>query len=52
MFKHFEKAEVSKSLYGFLDKYKPANSMIITKYFWGERKVEGSKIESIPIGYI
>ena len=51
-FQHFTKTQVNKSLYGFLDEYKPTKSIIITRDFWGERLFKQSKINFVPICYI
>ena len=50
-FQHFAGASVNKSLYGFLNAYKPAEALIITRDFWGEQ-LKRSKIKFIPICYI
>jgi len=51
-FQHFAGAKVNKSLYGFLDAYKPAEAVIVTRDFWGEKALKQSKIKFIPICYI
>ncbi|MGC8730608.1 MAG: DUF4143 domain-containing protein, partial [Candidatus Micrarchaeia archaeon] len=36
-FPHFSGTKVNKSFYSFLDTYKPADALMITRDFWGER---------------
>jgi uncharacterized protein len=50
-FQHFKDTNVNKSMYGFMGEYKPANVLIITKDFWGERTIKGSKVRFVPISY-
>ncbi len=51
-FQHFANAKVNKSLYGFLGEYKPAEALMITRDFWGERSFKQSKIKFVPICYM
>ncbi len=51
-FQHYSKPELTKSMYGFLDAYKPKECIVITKDFWGERRVAGSKITFVPVVYL
>jgi len=50
-FKRFEKPEMSRSLYSFISQYKPKYSILITKDFWGERKIDGTTVRFLPIAY-
>ena len=50
-FAHFIKPEMGKSLYGFIEQYKPYNGIVVTKDFWGERDAKGTKVKFIPITY-
>ena len=50
-FQHFAGASVNKSLYGFLNVYKPAEALMITRDFWGEQ-FKQSKIKFVPIYYM
>ena len=36
-FQHFTDTQVNKSLYGFLEESKPAQALMVTRDFWGER---------------
>ncbi len=51
-FQHFLGPKVGKSLYGFINEYKPGNCIIVTRDFWGEHTIKNSKIKFIPIAYI
>ncbi len=51
-FQHFTEPTLGKSMYGFLNEYKPPNCMIVTKDFWGEKDAAGTKVMFVPIGYL
>jgi len=51
-FKHFSKPEIGRSLYSFISQYKPNYSILVTRDFWGERKVDGTNVRFIPIAYL
>ncbi|MCL5412835.1 MAG: ATP-binding protein [Candidatus Marsarchaeota archaeon] len=51
-FQHFSNPSINRSMYGFLDEYKPQNGLIITKDLWGERRYRDTKMRFMPIGYL
>ncbi len=51
-FQRFTEAEIGRSLYGFLDEYKPGNCLVVTKDFWGESAAKGTKARFVPISYV
>jgi len=42
---------MSRSLYSFISQYKPKSSILITRDFWGERKIDGTNVKFLPIAY-
>ncbi len=51
-FQRFASPNVNRSLYGFLEAYKPAEAFMVTRDFWGERSFKQSKIKFVPICYM
>ncbi len=49
---HFQKEVVTKSMHGFLGPYKSRYGIIVTKDFWGQKKIGKSEIKFVPICYI
>ncbi len=47
----FKYAEISRSLKNFILAYKPKRALVLTKGFWGETKVEGTKVIFVPVWY-
>lgn len=50
-FRRFLEPEVGRSLYSFLGQYAPDDSTIITKGFWGEKRVGKTKVFFMPLCY-
>ena len=42
---------IGKSLYSFINKFKPSKAIILTKDYLGEEKIKGCKIKFIPLSY-
>lgn len=50
-FEEFKKEKIEKSLYSFIKAYSPKVAIVVTKNFWGEKKVNNTKVKFIPICY-
>lgn len=51
-FREFKKGKIERSMLSFLKTYKPERALVITKRFWGDLKVNKTKIKFVPICYI
>ncbi len=51
-FQRFKRPEVSRSLGGFLRSYHPDRCLVVTRDFWGRRKVGETEVAYVPVGYL
>ncbi|MBC8500725.1 MAG: ATP-binding protein [Nanoarchaeota archaeon] len=51
-FKDFKKEKVSKSLHSFINTYSPDTVVVVTKNFWGEKRIGKTLVMFIPIVYL
>jgi hypothetical protein len=51
-FQSFRKEKISRSLHSFISNYHPKYAVVLTKDFWGERKIKNTVIKFIPLVYI
>lgn len=49
--KYVSKEIITKSLYSFIEKFKPKIVIVLTKDYLGEKKVKNTKIKFIPLSY-
>ncbi len=50
--KYSSKRIIGKSLYSFIDKFKPEKAVILTKDYLAEEKLDGCLVQFIPLGYL
>lgn len=50
-FEEMIKEKISKSLHSFINSYSPKFSVVATKNFWGEKKINNTTVKFIPIVY-
>jgi uncharacterized protein len=51
-FTPFKIEKITRSLHSFIQNYKPKTAIVVTKNFWGEKRVEDTIVRFIPIVYI
>lgn len=51
-YRKFKKPNVSRSLRSFISTYKPERSVVATKNFWGDMKINKTTIKFIPVYYL
>jgi len=51
-FEKLKKEKIGKSLFSFINNYHPERALIVTKNFWGEKRVNGTLIKFVPIVYL
>lgn len=51
-FEKLNKEKTGKSFFSFINNYSPKRALIITKDFWGEKKVNNTLIKFVPIVYL
>jgi len=51
-FEELKKEKIGKSLFSFINNYHPKRAIIVTKKFWGERRIEDTVIKFIPVVYL
>ncbi|MBI5253467.1 MAG: ATP-binding protein [Euryarchaeota archaeon] len=51
-FEELKKQKIGKSLFSFINNYSPKRALIVTKNFWGERKIGRTLIKFVPIVYL
>ncbi|HEX55083.1 MAG TPA: ATP-binding protein [Candidatus Altiarchaeales archaeon] len=51
-FEEMKREKLGRSLFSFINNYQPKRAIVITKNFWGERKVNKTLIKFIPIVYL
>lgn len=51
-FEELKKEKIGKSLFSFINNYHPERALIITKNFWGEKRVDSTLIKFVPIVYL
>lgn len=47
-----EEPKVSKSFRSFLVAYRPNRGVVLTKNFWGESEISGTKVKFVPVCYL
>ncbi len=50
-FKELKKEKISKSFHSFINSYSPKLAVVVTKSFWGKRRVGKTLVKFIPIAY-
>ena len=50
-FKELKKEKISKSFHSFINSYFPKLAVVVTKSFWGEKRVGKTLVKFIPIAY-
>lgn len=48
----FDEPKISRSFRSFLGAYKPDRGVVLTKNFWGESKISGTKVKFVPVCYL
>ncbi|MFH1777545.1 MAG: ATP-binding protein [Candidatus Omnitrophota bacterium] len=51
-FSNYEKPKITKSLASFIDTFKPARGMVLTKNYWGIIKKDNTQILFTPVCYL
>lgn len=51
-FQDLKREKISKSLYSFISNYSPKYAIVLTKNFWGEKKIKNTLVKFIPSVYI
>lgn len=51
-FTEMKKPKVSRSFRSFLLSYKPGRGLVVTKNFWGETRINGTKVKFVPLCYL
>ncbi len=51
-FEELRKNRIGKSLFSFINNYHPKKAIIVTKKFWGEKRIKDTVIKFIPIVYL
>lgn len=50
-FRRFVEPKVGRSMHAFLREYAPANSIVLTRDFWGKRRIGRTNVSFIPACY-
>jgi hypothetical protein len=50
-FEVLKKEKIGRSLHSFIKAYSPKFAIVVTKDFWGEKKVGKTKVKFVPICY-
>ncbi|MDP2950757.1 MAG: ATP-binding protein [bacterium] len=48
----FQEAKISRSFRSFLEQYQPKRALVLTKGFWGEKKIGKTTIKFAPVWYL
>lgn len=48
----FSAPKISRSFRSFLGQYKPKRALVLTKDFWGEKKINKTLIKFVPVWYV
>jgi len=48
----FKEPKISRSFRSFLATYRPSRGVVLTKNFWGELKISGTKVKFVPACYL
>lgn len=51
-YKNFDEPKISRSYRSYISTYEPDRGVMVTKDFWGEKLIEGTKIKFIPVYYL
>ncbi|MEO0205341.1 MAG: DUF4143 domain-containing protein, partial [candidate division WOR-3 bacterium] len=51
-YSNFETEKVSRGLISFINSFKPETAVVLTKNFWGQKKVNKTVIYFVPIYYL
>lgn len=51
-YSNLEEPKVSKSFRSFLAAYRPNRGVVLTKNFWGESEISGTKVKFVPVCYL
>lgn len=49
--KYVSKETIGRSLYSFIEKFRPKTAIVLTKDYLGEKKIRSTKVKSIPLSY-
>jgi len=51
-FETFKREKIGRSLFSFISNYSPKRALVVTRDFWGAKKVDGTLVIFVPIVYL